>query len=103
MFNIVARKTLLDYAVKFPEASDALFKLYHELKQSNFKNMNEIKKSYSSASIIADNRVVFNIKGNTYRLVLRVNFEYKSMLIKWFGTHKEYDKINVEKVKFKKK
>lgn len=75
---------------------------YHELITEDFRNFNELKKKYGNASIVADDRVVFNIVGNKFRLVVRIVFEYKAIQIKWFGTHVEYDKINVVKIKFKK-
>ncbi len=103
MFNIIARKTLLEYCKKYPAAANALFEWYHEFERSNFKNFNELKKQYGNASIVADDRVVFNIMGNHYRLVVRIVFDFKAAQIKWFGTHKEYDEISVVEVKFKKK
>ncbi|MFN3999388.1 type II toxin-antitoxin system HigB family toxin [Algoriphagus sp.] len=65
-------------------------------------SFNELKSIYGNASIIKDDRVVFNIMGNKFRLVVRVVFEYKAAQIKWFGTHSEYDKIDVSAVVFKK-
>ena len=59
--------------------------------------------AYGNASIVGDDRIVFNILGNHYQLVVRVVFDFKVMQIKWFGTHAEYDKINVSQIKFKKK
>ncbi|MFM2225570.1 MAG: hypothetical protein RJA07_1772 [Bacteroidota bacterium] len=103
MYNIIARKTLLDYCKKYPQASTALQELYYELLNGKFKNYNELKNVYPNASIIQDNRVIFNVLSNHYRLVVRVVFEYKTIQIKWFGTHAEYDKINVATIKFKKK
>ncbi|MBI5217606.1 MAG: type II toxin-antitoxin system HigB family toxin [Bacteroidia bacterium] len=102
MFNIIARKTLLGYIRQYPDAKTALEKWYAELLYSEFKNYNELKKKYPGASIVDDDRVVFNISGNKYRLVVRIIFEFKAIQVKWFGTHSEYDKINVETVKFKK-
>jgi mRNA interferase HigB len=69
----------------------------------DFKNFNELKKVYGNASLIADDRVVFNIMGNKYRLAVRMVFEFKAIQVKWFGTHAEYDKINVTTVQYKKK
>ena len=69
----------------------------------DFQNFNELKKVYGNASLVADDRVIFNIMGNKYRLVVRVVFEFKAIQIKWFGTHTEYDKIDVTSVQFKKK
>lgn len=103
MFNIIARKTLLEYCITYAEARNALLEWYHELLNSDFKNFNELKNKFGNASIVADDRVVFNIMGNKYRLVVRIVFEYKTIQVKWFGTHKEYDNISVKQVKFKKK
>lgn len=63
----------------------------------------ELKSDYPNASLVGDDRVVFNIMGNKFRLVVRIVFEFKSVQIKWFGTHAEYDKINVETIQYKKK
>jgi len=68
---------------------------------ADFKNFQELKATNGSASLVGDNRVVINIKGNHYRLVIRVVFIYKTIQIKWFGTHKEYDMIDVATIKFK--
>ncbi|MCG3164767.1 MAG: hypothetical protein POELPBGB_00526 [Bacteroidia bacterium] len=103
MFNIIARRTLNEYCKKYPDAAVALQKWYHELLAADFKNFNELKQSLANASLVGDDRVVFNIAGNKYRLVVRINFKFKAIQVKWFGTHKEYDKINVEQVQHKKK
>ncbi len=103
MFNIITRKTLLDYCKQYPNATIALQAWYHELVICSFKNFNELKKVYGNASLVADDRVIFNILGNKYRLVVRIVFEYKVIQIKWFGTHKEYDKIDVTLIQNKKK
>jgi len=103
VFNIIARKTLLEYCKKYPEAAVALQEWYYELLKSEFKNFNELKKVYGNASLVGDDRVIFNIMGNKYRLVVRIVFEYKAIQVKWFGTHVEYDKTDVLVVKFKKK
>ena len=103
MFNIIARKTLLDYCRKYPDASIVLQEWYYELMKSEFRNFNELKRVYPGASLVGDDRVVFDIMGNKYRLLVRMVFEYKAIQVKWFGTHKEYDKINVEEIKFKRK
>ena len=101
MFNIINRKTLLAYVEKHPKAKDALFEWYHEFLLSDFKSFQELKAAYGNASLVGDNRVVINIMGNHYRLVIRVIFVYKTIQIKWFGTHAEYDRIDVSTIKFK--
>ncbi len=102
MFNIIARATLLYYCKKYPEGATALQEWCYELLSSSFKNFNELKQAYANASLVGDDRVVFNIMGNKYRLVVRMVFEFKVVQIKWFGTHSEYDKINVATVQYKK-
>ena len=74
-----------------------------KLVRCDFQNFNELKKVYGNASLVADDRVIFNIMGNKYRLVVRIVFEFKAIQIKWFGTHTEYDKIDVTSVQFKKR
>ena len=100
MFNIITRKTLLDYCKKYPGAATALQQWYYELLKAEFKNFNELKAVYGNASIVANNRVIFNIKGNDYRLIVSVNFKQLAAYIIWFGTHKEYDKIDTETIEF---
>ena len=80
----------------------ALFAWYHELVISEFKSFNDLKKVYGNVSLVSDDRVVFNIMGNKYRLVVRMVFEFKAIQIKWFGTHIEYDKIDVTTIQYKK-
>lgn len=63
--------------------------------------MNELKAVYGNASVIADDRVVFNIHGNKYRLIVRINIQYKGVQIKWFGTYAEYDKIDATLIEYK--
>ncbi|UFH53206.1 type II toxin-antitoxin system HigB family toxin [Spirosoma sp. KNUC1025] len=103
MFNIIARRTLLEYCNLYPKAANALKQWYAELQQQEFANFNELKAVYGSVSIVADDRVVFNIMGNQYRLVARIVFDYKTIQIKWFGTHAEYDKVDVTTVQYQQK
>ena len=98
MFIIITRRTLLAYAEKYPLAANALYEWYHELVKSDFENFNDLKSVYGSASLAGDDSIVFNIMGNKFRLVVRIVFEYRAIQIKWFGTHKECDKINVSTI-----
>ncbi|MES2773700.1 MAG: type II toxin-antitoxin system HigB family toxin [Bacteroidota bacterium] len=102
MFNIITRKALLEYCKEYPEASNALLEWYHELVEVNFKSFQELKAVYGNASLVGDDRIVFNIMGNHYRLVVRMVFTYKAIQIKWFGTHAEYDKIDVTTIQNRK-
>lgn len=103
MFNIITRKTLLEYCKLYPGAAIALQEWYYELVRGDFKNFNELKQVYGNASLVGDDRVVFNIMGNKYRLVVRIVFDFKAIQIKWFGTHVDYDKIDVTIIQPKKK
>lgn len=93
-------KTILFYINKYPIAETQLLIWYNEFSKLDFQNFNELKQIYGSASIVNNNRVVFNIKGNDFRLVVSINFLQTACYVIWFGTHKEYDKINVETIAF---
>lgn len=98
--NIVSKPTLLNYVAKYPDASNALLSWYKVFSKAAFNNFNELKIIYSSASIVGNNRVILNIKGNSYRLILGMDFKRQSSYIIWFGSHKEYDKIDATTVAY---
>jgi mRNA interferase HigB len=98
--NIIVKRAILFYADKFPSAKTALLAWYAEFLKAEFHNFNELKEVYGNASIVANKRVVFNIKGKEYRLIVSVNFKQLAAYVIWFGTHKQYDKINVEAIQF---
>jgi len=98
--KVLVKKTILFYIQKYPIAETQLLIWYNEFSKFDFRNFNELKKIYGNASIVNNNRFVFNIKGNDFRLVVSVNFLQTACYIIWFGTHKEYDKINVETIAF---
>jgi mRNA interferase HigB len=98
--NVIAKGTILYYINKYPKAKTSLLTWYYEFSKLACTNFNELKTVYGSASIVANNRVIFNIKGNDYRLVASVNFRQSAAYVIWFGTHKEYDKIDTTTVEF---
>jgi len=98
--KILVKKTILFYIKKYPIAEMPLLIWYNEFSKHGFSTFNELKKVYGNASIVNTNRVVFNIKGNDFRLIVSVNFLQEACYVIWFGTHKEYDKINVETIAF---
>jgi mRNA interferase HigB len=83
--------------VDFEGALDAWF---DEVKKARWSSAVDIRRSHATASIVSADRVVFNIKGNDYRLVVAIDFEKSIVWIKWIGTHKDYDKINVKEVQY---
>ena len=98
--RIIAFRTLREFWEK-PEYADSetsLSSWYHDAKSSNWKNSNELKQQYKSASIVGEGRVVFNIKGNTYRLVVLIDYDFQILFIRFIGTHKQYDKIDVKTI-----
>lgn len=103
MFNIVARKTLLAYCLAYTKAANALKEWYNEMAVAEYGSFQELKADFPNASLVGDDRVVFNIMGNQYRLVVRMVFAYKAVQIKWFGNHAEYDKVDVSTIQYKKK
>jgi mRNA interferase HigB len=96
--RILNRETLVDFYSVHKETKSQLEAWYYEVKNSNWRNPIDVKEKYGTASIVGGNKVVFNIKGNKYRLVTKINYQMKTVYIKFIGTHKDYDKINVEEM-----
>lgn len=96
--RIIAKRTLREFWEKHNDSNQALKSWYREVEKSNWKNINDLKRDYPSASILVDNRIVFNIKGNNYRLIVKFNFEFQLCWIRFVGTHAEYDKINANTI-----
>jgi mRNA interferase HigB len=96
--RVIAKKTLRDFWEIHPDSENSLKSWFDEAENSDWNTPAELKKLYPSASIIAQNRVVFNIKGNSYRLIVKINYDYKVLWIRFVGTHAEYDKINAQTI-----
>jgi mRNA interferase HigB len=96
--RIVAKRTLREFWGQYPEAEEPLLAWYREVEKEDWDGPAKVKEKYRSASIIKGSRVVFNIKGNDYRLVVKINYPYRMIYIRFVGTHAEYDEINVEEV-----
>jgi mRNA interferase HigB len=100
---IISRKAITDFnaANTRKDADSATKQLaawYHEVKTARWESPQDVKNKYSSASILANDRVVFNICGNKYRLVAWINYKSHKLFIRFIGTHEEYDKINAEEI-----
>lgn len=96
--RVIAQRTLREFSDTAADAKGALNAWYHEARKADWKTPNDIKKQYRSASIVGNNRVVFNIAGNKYRLVVRIDYRAQMIFIRFIGTHAEYDKIDVEEM-----
>jgi mRNA interferase HigB len=98
MKRIIAKKTLRDFWEVHADSEQYLKTWYETAKSSNWISPNDIKQTYVNASILRDSRVVFNIKGNSYRLVVKFNYERQWAFIRFIGTHAEYDKIDADSI-----
>ena len=94
MQRIFARGTLRNFWEKHPDSEQYLKTWYDIALNSDWRTPNDVKNTYSNASFLKGGRIIFNIKGNEYRLVAKFNFEKQWIFIRFIGTHKEYDKIN---------
>ncbi|MBT3479078.1 MAG: type II toxin-antitoxin system HigB family toxin [Candidatus Marinimicrobia bacterium] len=96
--RIIAIKTLKEFWKEYHDAEDSLRAWYSEVKAAKWKTPNDIKEKYRSVSIMANNRAVFNIAGNKYRLIVAIKYEFQIVYIRFIGTHKQYDKINAKEI-----
>jgi mRNA interferase HigB len=96
--RVIAKSTLRTFWIKHSDCEEQLKSWYKEAEEFIWRSPKDLKKDYPSASFLPDNRVVFNIKGNKYRLIVRINYDYGIVWIRFIGTHGEYDKINAEKI-----
>ncbi len=102
--RIIARRTLRKFVESLsrhkdqPAVKAALDAWFEEVRKACWTSTAEVKQSYATASIVTAERIVFNVKGNAYRLVVAVDFEKGIVWIKWIGTHKDYDRIDVTEV-----
>ncbi|HEV7879999.1 type II toxin-antitoxin system HigB family toxin [Bradyrhizobium sp.] len=103
--RIIARRTLRQFVDSLSASKDrpavkaALDAWFDEASKASWKNTADVRRRYATASIVNAERIVFNIKGDDYRLVVAIDFEKAMIWIKWIGTHKAYDKIDVTEVR----
>jgi mRNA interferase HigB len=104
--RVIARKTLKRFIDSLKGSKDqkavkaALDSWFQEAKQADWKTPADVVRAYANASIVGSDRVVFNIKGNDYRLVVAIHYRLQIVFIKWLGSHAEYDKIDVKTVNY---
>lgn len=96
--RIFSRKALVDFWIKHAAAEQPLKSWFSEAEKAQWRTPADIKRLYPSASFLFDNRVVFNIKGNSYRLIVKINYDYGQAFIRFIGTHAQYDKIDAETI-----
>jgi mRNA interferase HigB len=96
--RIISKKALSDYWEKVPTAKSELLAWHAEAKSADWSTPTAIKAKYGSASILKEGRVVFNICGNKHRMVVWINYDFRTVYIRFLGTHAEYDKINAQSI-----
>ncbi len=100
VMRIIAISTLRNYWSKHKSAEQPLKSWIQEAENSIWKNSAQLKTKYRNASIITSKRVVFNIKGNDYRLIVDIEYRLKIIFIVWIGTHSEYDKVDAKTINY---
>lgn len=98
--RVIAFRTIREFfeRTEYADSEASLRAWYHDVKRAEWKSSNELKQLYKSASIIGEGRIVFNIKGNSYRLVVAIDYKHQVLFVRFIGTHKEYDKINAKTI-----
>ena len=96
--RVISKRTLQEFWNCHNEAEHPLAAWYAEVMKAEWQSPKEIKAHYQTASFLRNNRVVFNIGGNKYRLIVKINYAYNTVYIRFVGTHAEYDKINAEEI-----
>ena len=96
--RIISKKVLNEFWEIHKDAEQPLRAWHAKTKQANWKSTDDVKNDYRNVSFVANNRVIFNIKGNKYRLIAVINYQYQIIYIRFVGTHKEYDNIDVTKI-----
>lgn len=100
--RIIKESTLIEYCKqsKYQQAVESVKAWIYEVRFSTWNNAIDLKAKYGNASIISSKRAVFNIKGNDYRLIVDIEYKLKIVFVVWFGTHKEYDKLDAKTVRY---
>ena len=98
--RIISKKILKEFyeQPRYKDGKNALEAWHKEVLKLEWESPNDIKQMYRSASIVGDTKVVFNIAGNKYRLIVKINYHAKIVFVKFIGTHKQYDKIDLEEL-----
>ena len=96
--RVIAKKILRDFWIKQNDSEEQLKTWYKEASKAVWTSPNDIKSEYPRASILKSGRVVFNICGNKYRLIVQINYKRKWVFIRFIGTHTEYDKLDANEI-----
>lgn len=100
--RVIAVRTLKEFIKKYPKAEQGVLSWFEEVETANWQNPSELKRQFSNSSVLSSKRVVFNIHGNSFRLIVDIEYRLKIVFVVWFGTHREYDRINAKKITYDK-
>ena len=96
--RIIAKSTLRDYWAVNKNAEQALLSWYKIANKAKWSNFNEVKQQFGTCKVVGNDRIVFKVKGNNYRLIIKISFENQLIWIRFIGTHSEYDLINAKEI-----
>ena len=96
--RLISRRKLIEFWTRYADREEQLKAWASEVEHANWKTPSDVKARYGTADFLKGDRVVFNIKGNHYRLIVKIQYNIQIVFIRFIGTHKEYDKINAEDV-----
>ena len=98
---MLSKAILMSFVERFPETEEAIFRWYGQTSAANWKNFSEMKNSFNAVDAVGNDRYVFNIKGNHFRLIALIIFKVRTVFVLFIGTHKEYDELDASTVQFK--
>src|SRR5688572_12581759 len=96
--RVISRRPLKALSERYPDAKVEVDAWFHEVEAAQWKTPVEVKEKYGTASILKGGRVVFNVCGNKYRLVVKINYSHSIVFVRFAGTHREYDQIDAERI-----
>lgn len=96
--RVVSKKKIVDYYTIHATSKTALEEWHKKVTKANWSSLNELKQDFLSADYVGNNRVVFNIKGNDFRLIAIIIYVSKKLYVRWIGTHAEYDKVDAKNI-----
>ena len=93
---VIAKTTINEFCAQYSNSQNALLEWYKKTKQADWKDFNELKETFATADYVGNDLYVFNIKGNNYRLIARIFFGIRTVFIRFIGTHKQYEKVDLK-------
>jgi len=96
--RVIAKRTLREFWEKHTDSEQALLSWYKVAKSAKWQNYKEVKQQFGTCKILGDDRIIFKIKGNTYRLIVKITFTNQIIWIRFIGTHSEYDSIDAKEI-----